>query len=312
VSGGAATAAGSVVVASAPGRVLLSGAAPGPRVSVALDRRAECRVETSAPGVVIEAKDALTKTAAVDVAELVAKAPGSIAARVLELAAVRSELRVVTEWKLPAGSGVDGDSALAVAATAAVARILGRNLEQEELLRLAREASRRAGRRDEDGHHGALWGGVVLTEGAGDSLAAKALGVDPGRVEEALLLVDAGEAGAEPARAPAVRAAGLMERVVAALVAGRSEELVALFGEEAGEAQEGPVPVPGVQRVLDVVRAAGGAARSLPQGRLVAVWAPPGSRGPGRGEAVREALKAAGWKPVAIRVDLRGLDVQSG
>jgi shikimate kinase len=312
VSGGAATAAGSVVVASAPGRVLLSGAAPGPRVSVALDRRAECRVETSAPGVVIEAKDALTKTAAPDVAELVAKAPGSIAARVLELADVRSELRLVTEWKLPAGSGVDGDSALAVAATAAVARILGRKLEHQELLRLAREASRRAGRRDEDGHHGALWGGVVLTEGAGDSLAAKALGVDPGRIEEALLLVDAGEAGAEPAPPPAVRATGLMERVVAALVAGRSEELVALLGEEAGEAREGPAPVPGAQRVLDVVRAAGGAARSLPQGRLVAVWAPPGARGPGRGEAVREALKAAGLKPVAIRVDLRGLDVQLG
>ena len=220
--------------------MLLSGAAPGPRVSVALDRRAECRVEAGGPGVVIEAKDALTKTAAADVAELVAKAPGSIAARVLELADVRSELRVVTEWKLPAGSGVDGDSALAVAATAAVARILGRSLEPEELLRLAREASRRAGRRDEDGHHGALWGGVVLTEGAGDALAAKALGVDPGRIEEALLLVDAGEAGGEPARPPAVRSAGLMERVVAALVAGRSEELVALFGEEAGEAREGP------------------------------------------------------------------------
>jgi shikimate kinase len=290
VSGGAAAGA-SVVVASAPGLVLLSGAAPGPRVSIGLDRRALCRVEAGGTGVVIEAKDALTKTAAADVAELVAKAPGSIAARVLELADVRSELRVVTEWKLPAGSGVDGDSALAVAATAAVARILGRSLEPQELLRLAREASRRAGRRDEDGHHEALWGGVVLTEGAGDSLAAKALRVDPGRIEEALLLVDAGEAGAEPARPPAVRSAGLMERVVAALVAGRSEELVGLFGEEAGEAREGPVPVPGAQRVLD------------------AVWAPPGSRGPGRGEAVREALKAAGLKPVAIRVDLRGLEV---
>jgi shikimate kinase len=311
VSGGAAAAAGSVVVASAPGRVLLSGAAPGPRVSIALDRRAECRVEAGSPGVVIEARDALTKTAAADVAELVAKAPGSIAARVLELADVRSELRVVTEWKLPAGSGVDGDSALAVAATAAVARIIGRHLEPQELLRLAREASRRAGRRDEDGHHGALWGGVVLTEGAGDALAAKALGVDPGRIEEALLLVDAGEAGAEPARPPAVPSAGLVERVVAALVAGRSEDLVALLGEEAGEAGEGPVPLPGgAQRVLDVVRGAGGAARSLPQGRLVAVWAPPGSRGPGRGEAVREALKAAGLKPVAIRVDLRGLAVE--
>jgi len=308
VSGGAAAGGPCAVVASAPGRLPLSGAAPGPRVSVALDRRAVCRVETGAAGIVIEAKDALTKTAAPDVGELVAKAPGSIAGHVLDLAGVRTGMRVVSEWKLPAGSGVDGDSALAVAATAAVARALGRVIESEELLRLAREASRRAGRRDEDGHHEALRGGVVLTEGAGDRLAAKGLGVDPGRIEEALLLVDAGEAGGEAMRPPAARGAGLMDRVVGALVAGQSDELAALLGEEAREATGEP-PSPGARRILDVVRAAGGAARTLPQGRLVAVWAPPGSRGPGRGEAVREALKGAGLKPVAIRVDLRGLEV---
>jgi len=308
VSGGAAAGGASAVVASAPGRLLLSGAAPGPRVSVALDRRAVCRVETGAPGIVLEAKDALTKTAAADVAELVAKAPGSIAAHVLDLAGARTGIRVASEWKLPAGSGVDGDSALAVAATAAVARVLGRELEAEELLRLAREASRRAGRRDEDGHHEALRGGVVLTEGAGGRLTAKGLGVDPGRIEEALLLVDAGEAGAESTRPPAARGAGLMDLVVGALVAGQSDELAALFGEEARETGDEP-PSPGARRILDLVRAAGGVARPLPQGRLVAVWAPPGARGPGRGEAVREALKGASLKPVPIRVDLRGLEV---
>jgi hypothetical protein len=99
-----------------------------------------------------------------------------------------------------------------------------------------------------------------------------------------------------------------MDRVVAALVAGRFDELVSLFGEEAGQAGDEP-PSTASGRILERVRAAGGAARTLPQGRLVAVWAPPGSRGPGRGEAVREALKAGGLKPVAIRVDLRGLEV---
>ena len=308
MSGGAAAGAGSVVVASAPGRLPLSGAAPGLRVSVALDRRALCRVETGGSGVVLEAKDALTKTAAPDVAELVAKAPSAIAAHVLDLAGARTGMRVVSEWKLPAGSGVDGDSALAVAATAAVARALGRDLEPEELLRLAREASRRAGRRDEDGHFEALRGGVVLTEGAGRTLAARGLGGDPGRIEEALVLVDAGEAGSDPSRPPAARGPALMDRVVEALVAGQSEELVALFGEEARESGDEP-PSPGARHILDLVRAAGGAARALPQGRLVAIWAPPGARGPGRGEAVHAALKAAGRKPVAIRVDLRGLEV---
>jgi hypothetical protein len=308
VSGGAAAGPAAAVVASAPGRLLLSGAAPGPRVSIALDRRALCRVETGAAGVVIEAKEALTKTQAADVAELVAKAPRSIAAHALDLAGARGALRVVTEWKLPAGSGVDGDSALAVAATAAVARAHGRELDPAELLRLAREASRRAGRRDEDGHHEALWGGVVLTKGSGPALTARAVDADPGRIDESLLLVDAGEAGIEPTRAADVRSGGLMEGVVAAIGAGRSDELVALLGQEAREAG-GEDCSPGARRVLDLVRTAGGAARALPQGRLVAVWAPPGARGPGRGEAVREALKAAGLKPVAVRVDLRGLEI---
>ena len=58
------------------------------------------------------------------------------------------------------------------------------------------------------------------------------------------------------------------------------------------------------------MRGAGGAARlAAATGRLVAVWAPPGSRGPGRREAVEAALKAAGLKPLAVRVDLRGLEL---
>jgi hypothetical protein len=308
VSGGAAAGAPPVVVASAPGRLLLSGAAPGPRVGIALDRRALCRVETGAAGVVVEAKDALTKTSAADAAELVAKAPGSIVAHVLDLAGARNGLRVVTEWKLPAGSGVDGDSALAVAATAAVARVLGRDLDPDELLRLSREASRRAGRRDADGHQEALRGGVVLTAGAGDTLVARAVAVDPGRIDESLLLVDAGEAAAGRPATSAVRNTGLMDRVEAALAAGRSDDLVALLGEQAPEGGEEAV-APAARRIVDLVRTAGGAARALPEGRLVAVWAPPGSRGPGRGEAVRETLKAVGLKPVAVRVDLRGLEV---
>jgi len=310
VSGGSAAGGATFVVASAPGRVLLSGVEPGPRVSVALDRRAQCRIDTGVEGLTIEAKDALTRTTAADVGELVAKAPNSIAARALELGGVRSGLRVVTEWKLPVVSGVDGDSALALAATAAVARALGREPAPEELVRLAREAAWRAGRRDENGHHAALWGGVVRTEGAGATLAAHPLGVDPGRNEEALLLVDAGEAARETAQPPAgAAAATLTERVVAALVGGRSEELVGLIEEEGREASGGPPRTAAAQRVVDIVREAGGAARPLPQGRLVAVWAPPGSRGPGRGEAVRDALKAAGLRPMSIRVDLRGLEV---
>jgi hypothetical protein len=273
-------------------------------VSVALDRRALCRVESAAAGVTLESKDSLTKTSAADVSELLARTPGSVAAQALGIVGATSGLRVVTEWKLPAGSGVDGDSALALGATEAVARFLGRELSAEELLRLSREAGRRAGRGDEGGHHAALWGGVVLARGVGETLAAESVQVDPGRVEESLLLVDGGGA-ADRSPDPTRGAGGRADEVAAALVAGRFEDLVGLLTDEAGEPQGSP----DAERLIAVARGAGGAAWRLPRGRLVAVWAPPGARGPGRAEAVREALKAAGVRPIAIRVDLRGLEV---
>jgi len=298
------------VVASAPGRLLLSGASPGPRLSVALDRRALCRVETGGADVVIESKDTLTKTAAADIAELLARAPASFVAHVLDLLGVTEGVRVATEWKLPVGSGVDGDSALALAAAAAVARAFGRESGPDEIVRLAREAGKRAGRVEDHGHHAALWGGVVLTRGAGEGLVARALDLDPGRIDEALLLVDAGDAGAQDAvpgsKASSGPAADVTERLVEALLAGRYDDVVGLVADETESAPPGG---PGARRVVDTVREAGGAARPLPQGRLVAVWAPPGARGPGRGEAVREALKAAGLKPLPVRVDLRGLEL---
>jgi hypothetical protein len=37
---------------------------------------------------------------------------------------------------------------------------------------------------------------------------------------------------------------------------------------------------------------------------MVAVWAPPGRR-----DAVESAVKAAGFRPLSFRVDLRGLEV---
>jgi hypothetical protein len=294
----AARAAGArVAVASAPGRLLLAGAEPpGPRVSVALDRRALCRVEIGGSGVTVESKDSLTKLAAADVAELVTRAPGSIVARALELAGAQAGIAAVTEWKLPAASGVDGEGALALAVTAALDRALERETAPEELVRKAREAAARAGRPADDGVCAAIAGGVLLAKGAGASLAAAAIAVDPGRVEEALLLVDAGEPAPETSGVGARRAASA-EDVASALAEGRSEQLVALLGTDDQE------------RLGKLVAAAGGAAWRLGRGRLVAVWAPPGARGPGSGEAVREALKAAGLKPLAIRVDLRGLEV---
>jgi hypothetical protein len=149
----------------------------------------------------------------------------------------------------------------------------------------------------------------VLTRGAGGSLESERLDVDPGRIDESLMVVDAGEtpeagtgAGVEPA---GEGGAALTGRIVEALGSGRYEEVVDLVAEEASSVAVGP----GQRRVVDLARAAGGAARPLREGRLVAVWAPPGARGPGRREAVQAALQAAGWKPLAVHLDLRGLEL---
>ena len=295
------------VTASAPGRLELSGAPDGPRLSIALDRRTLCRVERGVSGVIVESKDTLTRLAAADVDELVERAPHSLAAEVLAVAGAKAGLRVVTEWKLPAGSGVDGDGALALAAAAAVARALGRDLPQGELAALAGEAMRRAASASSHGVPAALWGGVLRTHGAGSTVEAERLGVDPGRIEECLVVVDAGAPGDPvpvPDAAPASPAA-LTDGIVEALRNGRYEDVVGLVAREA----EGRPAAAGQQAVVEIVRGAGGAARPL-AGRLVAVWAPPGARGPGRKEAVSAALKAAGCKVLPVRVDLRGLELE--
>jgi hypothetical protein len=297
------------VTASAPGRLELSGNLDGPRLCVALDRRASCRVEATAAGLEIESKEALTKWSARDTAELVERSPASLAAQTLALLGAHPGLRVVTEWKVPAGSGIQGEAALALAVTAAVSRAVGREAEPEELVALAREAATRAGRPDEHGLHAALFGGVVLTRGSASSLEAERLGVDPGRIGESLMVVDAGEspAGGSAPEAGAVGhgAVALTGRIVEALGSGRYEEIVGLVAEECEGAAVGGAR----RRLVDLVRGAGGAARPLGEGRLVAVWAPPGARGPGRREAVQAALQAAGLKPLAVRVDLRGLEL---
>jgi len=66
-----------------------------------------------------------------------------------------------------------------------------------------------------------------------------------------------------------------------------------------------------VERVVDIASRAGGAAKPCGLGGgLLAVWAEPGARGPGPREAVDGALRAAGFAPIRLRIDLRGLELE--
>ena len=119
-----------VVEATAPTRIDLAGGTldiwplylfhPGSvTVNVAIDRRAWCRVETGVTGVRIESKDTLAKAEGRDLDEVLAGGSLALVAYILRALGIETGVKVVTQSRVPAGSGLGGSSALAVAVAAA-------------------------------------------------------------------------------------------------------------------------------------------------------------------------------------------------
>ena len=299
-------------------RVDLAGGAPGAvSVSVAIDRRPWCRVELGGAGVRIESKDTLRKVGGADVSEALRQGAPAIVVRVLQAMGAQTGVAVVTQCRVPEGSGLGESSALAAAVAGALARVQGPGLDRAGIARIATEADAAggeaaAGMRES---HTAVRGGVLALHRESAGLRVESLAIDPARVEESLLLVDAGAPRSPAAGHGAVSAIpSIASRIREALLAGRFEDVIGLWAEE-WEARRSAVPGwpgPEAEHVAGVVRAAGGAARvcGAGQGGILALWAPPGERGPGRREAVVAAAKAAGLRLFPARVDLRGLNVE--
>jgi galactokinase/mevalonate kinase-like predicted kinase len=295
-----------------------AGGAPGEsRVTVAIDRRPWCRVEVGGAGVRIESKDDLRKVSGEDVSDALAKgAPGNVV-RVLQAMGVQTGVCVVTQCRVPEGSGLGESSALAAAVAGALNRIQRLGLDRERIARVANEANAPGGEAATAAResHTAVRGGVLALHREPAGLRAESLAIDPARVEESLLLVDAGACRSPAAGQGGVSAIpSIAARVRDALLAGRFEELIGLWAEE-WEARRSAFPGwpgPEAERIAGVVRAAGGAARvcGFGLGGILALWAPPGERGPGRREAVVAAAGAAGLRLFPARVDLLGLDVE--
>ena len=298
---------------------------------MAIDRRVWCRVETGISGIRLESKDALTKVEGKDVAEVVASGRQPLVAHVLAALGVDTGLRVVTQSKVPAGSGLGDGAALAVAVAAAVAQAIGRGLEAEALYAVARDAEARTtgvpvGTLDQ---RTAVHGGILELSLEAGLLRGGSLRSDPGRIEEALVLVDSGESqhaatgdweivkaqieGEARVREGLASLAGTARRVRDALTSHRYDAVGDLMAEEWEERKRltPGVTTPAIDRIVEVARSAGGAGKACGAGGggMVAVWAPPGSRGPGVRERVEEALRGAGFRPLKFRVDLRGLEV---
>jgi D-glycero-alpha-D-manno-heptose-7-phosphate kinase len=333
---------GEVVEATAPTRVDLAGGTldiwplylfhPGAStVNVAIDRRAQCRVETGVNGVRIESRDTLKKAEGRDVSEILEGDDPSLVAYILRALGVETGVKVTTHSKVPAGSGLGGSSALAVAVAAAVARATGRELDREGLWPIVRDAEAQCigvptGVQD---HHAAILGGVLGLKLEPGAVRVEALPADPGRVEESLMLVNAGATrfsginnwdvfkgqidatgGVREALSEIAAAArGVRE----ALVEHRYGDVAPLMSQE-WEARKRLAPgvtTPEIDGIVETAREAGGAAKvcGAGGGGMVAVWATPGQRGPEGRERVEAALRAAGTPPIHFRVDLRGLAV---
>ena len=294
---------------------LAGGGAGAASVTVAIDRRPWCRVETGVAGVRIESKDTLRKIDGEDVSEALRKGAPATVVRVLQAMGVQTGVRVVTQCRVPGGSGLGESSALAAALAGALGRVQGAALDRDGIARIASEAAgstgdAAAGLRE---GHTAVRGGALALHPEATGWRVESLAIDPARIEESLLLVDAG-APPSPAAGHVAVIASLASRVRDALLEGRFGEVIGLWAEE-WEARRSAVPGwpgPEAARIGELVRAAGGAARvcGAGEGGILALWAPPGERGPGRREAVVAAAKAAGLRLFPARVDLRGLDVE--
>jgi len=298
-------------------RVDLAGGAPGAiGVTVAIDRRPWCRVETGVAGVRIESKDTLRKVGGEDVSEALRKGASTTVGRVLQAMGVKTGVRVVTQCRVPEGSGLGESSALAAAVAGALDRVFGAGLDRDGIARIASEADAPVGHAAAGlgESHTAVRGGVLALHPEGAGSRVERLAIDPARIEESLLLVDGGAPGSAGANHDLATIPAIASRVRDALLAGRFEELVELWAEEWEARRSGLAgwPTPEAERIAGIVRAAGGAARvcGAGTGGILALWAPPGARGPGRRESVVAAAKAAGLRLFPARVDLRGLDVE--
>jgi D-glycero-alpha-D-manno-heptose-7-phosphate kinase len=325
------------VEATAPTRIDLAGGTldiwplylfhPGAvTVNCAIDRRAWCRVETGQPGVRIESKDTLRKTEGKDVSEVLGGGELSLVANILRALDIETGVKVVTQSRVPSGSGLGGSSALSVAVAAALCAAFDRKIDPDKLWPVVRDAEAQTigvptGVQD---YLAAIHGSVLGIHLEPGELRVEKLATDPAKVEESLLLVDSGVShfsglnnwevfkGQIDRQENVKRCLG--EIVAAArgareaLVNGRYEEVGSFMAAEMqARVRLAPgVSSPEIDRIAQAAASAGGAAKvcGAGGGGMVSVWAAPGRR-----TAVEEALQGAGFKPVPFRIDLRGLEI---
>ncbi len=288
----------SLIEAGAPPRALLARG-----LTVALDRRATCRLTRVSDGVALAWKDALARAEAARLEEL--RAPVALQAwpPLLAMLGLTDGVRVEGQARVPTSAGLATDTALLVALAAAGLVALGQPADEARIAS-ALEALGADALDVWTAFHGGL--GQAGVDGPA------ALVSDPAWIEQALLLADVGV----PARADAPALAhSVLERTLARELAGAlaacddiaTPELIARAWQ-AQRAVDPQAETPSAEAVLSEARALGGAGRPCgPRGGgLLLLWLPPDAR-----EGARARLQQEGVRLHGCRVDVLGLECEA-
>jgi D-glycero-alpha-D-manno-heptose-7-phosphate kinase len=295
-------------------------------VNVAIERRAWCRIETWPDGVRLESLDTGAVATAGRLSDLLEHASLSLIVRVMRAIGVEGGVKAACRSGVPAGSGLGGSSALAVAVAAATACWRGETGDIRDACLLIRDAETQCirvptGLQD---YLAALHGGALAIEHMPGAPRIRRLNVDPERLARMLLLVNMGASrfsGMNNWEIFKKRIDGDSETIAAldeivevasemrtAVNTGDERAMITLLGREwAARRRLAPeVTTADIDRVVDVALAHGGAAKACGAGGggVVAIMVRPAER-----RLVSDEVQKLGFDVSDVEIAVTGVSI---
>jgi D-glycero-alpha-D-manno-heptose-7-phosphate kinase len=198
-----------LIESSAPTRVDLAGGTidiwplylfhPGAAtVNFAISLRAHCRIETRDDGrIILESRDRKvafeTKLAAIE--DLAREERLELISKLVHFFKPATGFHLIANSEAPAGAGLGGSSALAIACIGALNRLVGNRYDQRKFTTIAANVETTvirvpAGFQD---YYSALYGATSCINFRADGIEREALKVDPGELEKRIAICYTGE-----------------------------------------------------------------------------------------------------------------------
>jgi D-glycero-alpha-D-manno-heptose-7-phosphate kinase len=332
------------ITAKAPTRIDLAGGTldiwplylfhPGAlTVNCAITRYASCMIEKAPRGsqkitlvsLDTRKRESFTSLAALESAT---RYQLPLLAQLVRIYQPRSGLTITTNSEAPAGAGISGSSALAVALCAALDRLTGKGASPLDWIHISRDAEAiviRVPTGTQD-HYPAAFGGVSAIHLKPGGERREALGCDADELERRLLLCYTGKPrqsginnwevfkrhieNDRRVQANLAHIAAVARDVRAALIGNRWNEVGRLMREEwAFRRRNLPtISTPVIDRIISSARrhgALGGKVCGAGGGGCVALLIEPGARA-----RLESAIATAGGELLPMRIDRRGVSVR--